>query len=588
MGHIANKVDAKDKKLIEMFLERRYKVDSFQREYEWRRKQVETMISDLATSFLKDYVDGDAIAKARKYDCYYMGPIVLCDDNDSLSIVDGQQRLTSLTLMFIYLMHLQQKAGLTGNNFRDFTSYLKVQGSGRETFVLDVPKRRNVMRHLIKTGDTLHYEFSESEERDESVLNILGRYEDIENLFPEVLKGVTVLPVFIEWLLFRVVVVEITAYSMDSAYTIFETMNDRGLSLNPTEILKAYVLSKMDSEEGSEEMNQFWRQRVAQIKYVAGYEGDLSFFRSWFRAKYADTKRQKTQGAENEDFELIGSQFNTWFKNNLKKIGLKQASDFYYFVKSDMDFFSNVFLKIYSYRQEAEGDKNLFYVNGFYPMADSLYLPFMMAAIAKMDGERDIDEKLVIANRFIDSYVNIRTLAHKTITQSSIRDNIYELIKEVRDAYTEDLQKIVNSRAEKLKELLDNGSRVLHSYSGSYMHYFYARMLYSRRDRAGDFKDLLRSRKRDSYVLCRVFEEDGISENFRNEMRSYMESLANYCLVKRQDAKLLPIDMHARIQHLSAYLPEMGNYQLTGPVEYLEERNKLLVQFVMDEWLENK
>ena len=54
MGHIANKVDAKDKKLIEMFVERRYKVDSFQREYRWRRKQVETMISDLSASFMKD------------------------------------------------------------------------------------------------------------------------------------------------------------------------------------------------------------------------------------------------------------------------------------------------------------------------------------------------------------------------------------------------------------------------------------------------------------------------------------------------------------------------------------------------------
>lgn len=585
MGHIANKVDAKDKKLIEMFLERRYKVDSFQREYEWRRKQVETMISDLATSFLKDYEDGDAIAKARKYDCYYMGPIVLCDDNESLSIVDGQQRLTSLTLMFIYLMHLQQKAGLSGNNFRDFTGYLKVQGAGRETYVLDVPKRRNVMRHLIKTGDTLHYEFSEQEERDESVLNILGRYEDIENLFPETLKDEKVLPVFIEWLLFRVVLVEITAYSMDSAYTIFETMNDRGLSLNPTEILKAYVLSKMDSEDGSEEMNQFWRERVAQIKYAAGSEGDLAFFRSWFRAKYADTKRQKTQGAENEDFELIGAQFNTWFKNNLKKMGLKQASDFYYFVKSDMDFYSNVFLKIFKYRQEADGDRDLFYVTNYYPMADSLYLPLMMSPVSKLDGECDVDEKLMAVNKYIDSYVNVRTLVHKTITQSSIRDNIYEMVKEVRDCYSDELHTILDKRKLRLKELMDNGSRLLHSYSGSYMHYFFARMLYSKRDRNGDFKDLLRSRKRDSYVICRVFEEESVPEDFRNDMRPYMESLANYCLVKRQDVKALPIDMHSRIQHLSHYLPEMSNYQLTGPVEYLEERNRRLVGFIKDEWL---
>lgn len=584
MAHIANKVDAKDKKLYEMFVERRYKVDSFQREYRWRRTQVETMISDLSSSFLKDYEEGNQIADARKYDCYYMGPIVLCDDGVSLSIVDGQQRLTSLTLLFIYLMHLQAQKKLSGNRFRDLTKYLKVQGAGRDSYVLDVSQRRNVIRHLMENGDTLKYEFKESEERDESILNILGRYEDIENLFPEKLKADDVLPVFIEWLLFRVVVVEITAYSMDNAYTIFETMNDRGLSLNPTEILKAFVLSKMGSDEKGDEMNEFWKQRIAQIKYHAGYEGDLAFFRSWFRAKYADTKRQRTSGADNEDFEQIGSQFHTWFKNNLKKIGLKQPSDFYYFVKSDMDFYSNVFLKIYKYRSDAYGEKDLFYVMSHYPMADSLYLPFLMSPISKIDSESSIDEKLEITNRFIDSYVNVRTLTHKTITQSSIRDSLYEMIKEVRECDISTLRDVIGNRRYRLTELIESSNHVLTPYSGSYMHYFYARMLY-KAENVGDFKDLLRSRKKDSYIICRIFEEEGLPEELRDDMRPIIDCLANYCLVRRQDAKKLSLDMEARLQGLARYLPEMENYPFTTPVNYIYDRNQELEKFINSEWL---
>ena len=51
-------------------------------------------------------------------------------------------------------------------------------------------------------------------------------------LFPEELRD-DALPYFIDWLLENVHLVEITAYSDDDAYTIFETMNDRGLSLTP-------------------------------------------------------------------------------------------------------------------------------------------------------------------------------------------------------------------------------------------------------------------------------------------------------------------------------------------------------------------
>jgi len=67
----------------------------------------------------------------------------------------------------------------------------------------------------------------------ESVQNIVTRYRDIEEYFPESLKN-DVLPYFIDWLSENVQLVEITAYSDEDAYTIFETMNDRGLSLTPT------------------------------------------------------------------------------------------------------------------------------------------------------------------------------------------------------------------------------------------------------------------------------------------------------------------------------------------------------------------
>lgn len=585
MSHIANKIDAEDKKLNELFSEKRYKIDTFQREYRWRRLHVEAMISDLSMSFLRDYDAAATLQDVRRYDCYYMGPVVLCDDGLSLSVIDGQQRLTTLSLLFIYMLHLQQKLDIDEKFVHDMDKYLIVKMAGEKTFVLDVAKRSAVMKHLMETGDTLNFKYEEVDYRDESIRNILERYEDIENLFPEQLKTKNALPCFIEWLLYRVVMVQITAYSMDNAYTIFETMNDRGLSLNPTEILKAHILSKIEDEILSEEMNDYWKKRIASLKYAAGYDGDMTFFRAWFRAKYAETTRNKTIGAENEDFEQVGTQFHTWFKNNHKKIGIKASKDYYYFVKSDLDFFSSVFLRIIDFKNSNDSEYDLFHIMNAYPMADSLYYPLLMSPISKDDDEFGIEMKLKIVNDFIDSYINVRTICHKTITQSSIRTSIYDLIKDLRGCNIDDLCEKLLGRYYGLTDLLMEQSEFLSFLSSSYMHYLLARELYRKDDSIIDFDSLLRSRKRDSYVLTRVFEYGLLQEVDRKEIEPYYDSLANFILVRRYDFNMLSLDdMEKRLNQLERYLP-LSRMQFIKPIDYLMARNNQLRDFVKTEWL---
>ena len=311
-NHIANKIEATDKSLEKVFLQERYKIDVFQREYRWGRKQIEALISDLSISFLGNYKDGDTIEKYDTYDSYYMGPIVLCKDGVSLSIVDGQQRLTSFTLLLIFLNHSQIKLKLPTDLQKDLKKYLYVTKGGKTSLVLDIDSREKIIKHLLNSPESLF----EEETNDESVQNIIDRYEDITKLFPQEINNFDVLPLFIEWLLDKIVLVEVRAYSMENAYTIFETMNDRGLNLSPTEMLKGYLLSKIDDDEKSYELNEFWKERITELKTETGNEGDLEFFRAWLRAKYAESKRSSKQGSENEDFEIIGTQFHVWIKKN--------------------------------------------------------------------------------------------------------------------------------------------------------------------------------------------------------------------------------------------------------------------------------
>ncbi len=598
MGHIANKIDAKDKKLAEVLNGQRYKIDVFQREYRWQRPQIEALISDLSSSFTKSYHEGDTIDDYNSYDCYYMGPIVLCvDEKGDLSIIDGQQRLTSLTLLLIYLNHLQKGLDLVDDLTKEIEPYLYVKKGGKKTLVINVETRNEIIYKLI-TGIDLPTDNIDIQS--ESIQNILDRYNDIATLFPTELNDVQRLPLFIEWLLEKVVLVEVRAYSMDNAYSIFETMNDRGLSLNPTEILKGYLLSKIvenssENEEKAEEANKFWTERINKMRTITSTENvDMDFFRAWLRGKYADTQRSRKTGSENEDFELIGTQFHSWFKNNTSKIQLTKALDYYFFIKSDFDFYSSLYLRIYENKYTYNTICPELYLNSIYSIADSLSYPLFLSSITKIDDESIIDSKISIIARFIDRYANIRILQNKNITQSSIRIGIYELVKQIRNTNESSLTNIFDSEIQKLLSSSNSGiyipMRTMNN--NGYFHYFFARIKYYIEDKNElcRFSDLLRSRKHSSFILYPIFKIDDLL-NITDEQlaASYVNSVANFCLINRDK-----IDEYNSISNIrdkisflykNQYIPEMRDITHNiNPVDFISARDNNIASILNQIW----
>ena len=84
-----------------------------------------------------------------------------------------------------------------------------------------------------------------SSDDDASTVNMAERYQDIVASFPDEIKS-DAFPYFIDWMKYNVIMVEIIAYSDENAYTIFETMNDRGLNLNALGDAKG-IHSSLDS-----------------------------------------------------------------------------------------------------------------------------------------------------------------------------------------------------------------------------------------------------------------------------------------------------------------------------------------------------
>ena len=196
-----DRIDGKPRTVRELFTSRKYSVDYYQREYAWTQANVIELLEDLSGRFLDSWDESHEREDTLAYRPYFLGPIVTNNRGGTLFLVDGQQRLTTLTLLLIYLLHLQE--GRSPENHVDVRQFVASTRVGKWSFNLDVEDRRDCMKALLEGVSPV------VREGDESVENLWARYQDIEQLFPQELKD-RKLPFFIDWLLERVAVVELS------------------------------------------------------------------------------------------------------------------------------------------------------------------------------------------------------------------------------------------------------------------------------------------------------------------------------------------------------------------------------------------
>ena len=298
---------------------------------------------------------------------------------------------------------------------------------GQKSFNIQVEDRKKCLEKLFLEGC---YEVQPDD--DESTVNMARRYDDIGKAFPKEIKG-NAFPYFLDWLKYNVILVEITAYSDDNAYTIFESMNDRGLNLTSTEMLKGYILSRFKEAKDREKANRFWKESIQSL-HRHSKEEDQKFFQAWLRSQYADTIRQGKAGSSNEDFEKIGTRFHSWFRDNLAKMGLKADSpgEFRTLVHDEMKFYLRAYLDILdAQKEEKPGWEQVFY-HCNWGIADSLGFPLMLAPLKSTDSPDVTRQKINEVARFMETFAVRRSINFRKFGASSIRYTMYSLVKELR------------------------------------------------------------------------------------------------------------------------------------------------------------
>lgn len=443
MSKLDNKIEARHRNLFDVLNEQKYTVDYFQREYSWGEKHIEELVTDLTSAFLNEYTVGDSREQGENYNNYYLGPFVVSSKDGKRSIIDGQQRLTSLTLFLIYLHNLQKDLECE----EKIESMIFSELRGSKSFNIVVEDRIPCMEALFNFGS-----YSLVDGDDESTHNMVERYQNITDAFPEELKGLA-FPFFIDWLKYNVIMVEIIAYSDENAYTIFETMNDRGLNLTPSEMLKGFLLSRFHQGDKRQRANELWKKSMMDLKNYDKDE-DQRFFQSWLRAQYADTIRPGKAGSKNEDFEKIGTRFHSWVRDNLQVVGLDpdNGETFEWFIQKNFLFYLNAYTQILNAeRTLTQQLEYVFYIH-HWGIAPTLSFPLMLAPLNVGDSPEVVMAKINLVARYIETFVVRRSVNFRKFSASSIRYTMYSLVKEIRGKSFEELKDILSK---KLSEMPD-------------------------------------------------------------------------------------------------------------------------------------
>lgn len=223
------------KKVGELLKEGNLRIPSYQRSYKWNRKHIRNLFYDLR----------DAMGKKE----YQIGSVILHENDGYLDIVDGQQRLISISLFLHLLDSLENYKGA------------------------------NQLLSAEEFGELSCYHASENYNEWENLTQLVGENQskDICNFLLENCS---------------VSVITMSQERLSEAFQLFDSQNNRGKSLEPHDLLKAYHLRKQYSEDEKivEKWEQFVEDKDLSLKEL--FDKHLFRMRRWSRGETGLTNKR--------------------------------------------------------------------------------------------------------------------------------------------------------------------------------------------------------------------------------------------------------------------------------------------------------
>lgn len=289
---MAKTLEAHDKRIRDIFEGKyRFEIPDYQRPYAWTTEQAGELFDDLVSAMR----DAKSAASPSQY---FMGSIVLIkNDLDPKSlVVDGQQRLTTLTILFAALREMMPDSkGITKFIYNEGDPdlgdpnehHLTAREEDAEFFRANIQEVGGIAR-LAASKDTLTD--SRLRYRENAILFL----EKTQALSKEERLGLW------QFLAKECSLVVISTPDLEAAYRIFSILNNRGLDLAPIDILKAEILGAI-RRSGGEDKGKAYAKKWSEIETALGRDSFNELF-SHIRTIYAKRKQHAILVKEFKEF----------------------------------------------------------------------------------------------------------------------------------------------------------------------------------------------------------------------------------------------------------------------------------------------
>lgn len=269
----------------------KYKIPNFQRTFVWGAAQARDLMDDFSEdtdNFNKD---------PEELDGYLLGNVVVIEDEESKirHVIDGQQRLTTLTLVFriMYLKNLELSMNPNYNNYiqvlhgltsKLLSGYSKLSYSGQATHKLFHDESLNfgqTYRYLLKDDPAAY-----TEENDEtpSDKNIRIVYETLSEYIEQM--SIEQHLKFAMYLENKVSVILTKAPNLAKAFQLFEILNNRGVRLEPIDLIKNLFLKKLSEQGATDDQEIEFKNNWASFLDNLHYNKRASINESQFLKHY--------------------------------------------------------------------------------------------------------------------------------------------------------------------------------------------------------------------------------------------------------------------------------------------------------------
>ena len=415
-----------DKQNIDsVFSNTTFYIDFYQRQYKWNEEPVKRLLDDVFYRFNEEYKkhkDSDIpIDKLiDKFSWYYFNTYVTNLVEGKLFVVDGQQRLTTLTLILIKLKHLAE------NHNSDLIDWIKSKIRGTSGFKMEF--WMNHTAHLNAMQDLFDGKELSTINTDSGItaVNMVKNYAEISKAL-NTLGDKKMFEAFVFYFLKRLVLINLDVKQTDVPM-VFEVINDRGVKLKPYEILKGKLLGQIDKDELiTLDFNDVWDNQVKLINDFKEDEID-EFFKYFLKGKLTDTRGLGQKFDKDYHRVMFEEEYDKILKLNHNSKGVKN------FILNDFVYFTNLYSKIYSYYQEL--DEKQPYV--FYNNLTQMNTQFLLILSACELNDKFENDKIFLISKNIDKIFCLLQL-QKSYNSNAFATEIYKLSAEIRNKTIEDI-----------------------------------------------------------------------------------------------------------------------------------------------------